>query len=460
MKRILITFLCIAMLISATACGSKPQSVSTNSSSKTASLLPTDGWENLPQSDSSDSSSSSVSSVTSSNTSSKNVASSSKSSTSSVRSSSTSSLASSSVAPPTPGTLQLNYKPKYSKGFNIEFYYGGARIIDTHIEKTANTAAVSQRVLILPNGAAEPKNTTWQHKISGYAANVVTLASSHAGHFGNLSAIDSVKGTSIKVDSCFIPSLKTALQNGNTKYVGSGSTADKELITSLNPQVVFVGGMQSDVDLAQKLEESGIYCFYFGDFAEPDYMARAQWIELIGAFIGKEQQGQDFMKTNESQINSIITRASSIASKPKVLWFTHSSSVPHFNIRTDKDYVNSIVSAVGGQLYFPPESTENSISLSNEDFLGYMMGAQKIIFGVSLNSYKTAKDITYFNKTGQIEFEKSPAFINDECYVVGYDWAQDTADALSIIKSMAICLYPDEFKDLANTGKIMKFKVS
>jgi ABC-type Fe3+-hydroxamate transport system substrate-binding protein len=315
-------------------------------------------------------------------------------------------------------------------------------------------------VLILPQGAVEPIGTTWQHTIQGYANNVVTLASSHAGHFGNLSAIDCVKGTSIKEDSCYIPTLKTALLNKSTVYVGSGATADKELIASLKPQIVFVGGMQSDVDLAQKLEESGIYCFYFGDFAESNYMGRAQWIELIGAFIGKEQQGQDFMKNNESQINSIISRASQIANKPKVLWFTYSSSVPHWNIKTNFDYVNSIVSAVGGQLYFPPESTVNAITLSNEDFLGYMMDAPKIIFGVSLNSYKTAKDVTYFNQAGQVDFATSPAFKNNDCYVVGYDWAQDTADALSIIKSMAICLYPDEFKDLINPGKIIKFKVS
>ncbi|MHB1485594.1 MAG: ABC transporter substrate-binding protein, partial [Saccharofermentanales bacterium] len=334
-----------------------------------------------------------------------------------------------------------------------------AKIIATHIAKTANTAAFSQRVLILPQGAAEPKNVTWDKKIDGNIERAITMSSSHAGHFANLNAINVVKGTSIKADGCYIPSLKTALQNGSAVYVGSGSTTDKELVASLKPQVVFVGGMQSDIDLAAKLEESGIFCFYFGDFAENNYMGRGQWIELIGAFIGKEKMAQDFIRNSESQVNSILIRAAQIKEKPDVLWFTHNTQAPHWNIRTCYDYANSMIASLGGNLVFPPDAKASSIKLSNESFLEYMNKADKIIFGISLNSYKDARDITYFNKDGQVDFSTAPAFINDQCYVVGYDWAQDTADVAGIIGSLAICLYPDEFRDLRNSGKIIKFKV-
>jgi ABC-type Fe3+-hydroxamate transport system substrate-binding protein len=361
---------------------------------------------------------------------------------------------------PVPGTFQRKYIPKYAKGFHVEYYYGGAKIIDTHIAATATTGPVSQRVLILPDGAATPVKTNWQYTIKGSITDVVTLASAHAGHFSNLDAISIVKGTSISPDSCYIPSLKAALQSGATKYVGSGAKADKELIASLKPQIVFVGGMQSDIELAQKLAESGIFCFYFGDFAEKDYIGRAQWIELIGALIGREKLAQDFVQRNVREIVSIVQRTSKIEKRPKVLWFTHSSQAPHWNLRTDADYVNSIVTTVGGKLYYPLEAKESSITLSNEAFLQYMMGADKIIFGVSLNSYKSARDITYFNKEGQVDFSRTKAFRSNDCYVVGYDWAQDTANAADIIKAMAVCLYPEEFKDLAGSGKIMKFKVN
>ena len=359
-----------------------------------------------------------------------------------------------------PGDLERIYQPEYAKGFHIEYYYGGARIIETKIEATMYTPALSQRILVLPADAVEPVNTTWQYKLDGYANRVVTLSSSHAGHFANLSAVDCVKGTSIKADSCYIPELKTALENGATKYVGAGEKADKELIVSLQPQVTFVGGMPSDIELAQKLEESGVFCFYFGDFAEMDYLGRAQWIELIGAFIGKDQESQDYIRESAKSIDNIIARTESIQTHPKVLWFVHSSSVPNWKLRTSLDYVNSIVTAVGGELYCPADSKDNSVSLSNEDFLTYLNGADKIIHGISLISYPEAKDITYFNKEGQIDFATAKAFKNDDCYVVGYDWAQDTADAAGIIQSMAICLYPEVFKDFENSGKIMKFKVN
>jgi len=358
-----------------------------------------------------------------------------------------------------PGTLDRIYQPTYAEGFHLEYYQGGAIIIETHIKETQYTPALSQRVLVLPEGAVEPVDASWQYKLDGFASRVVTLSSSHAGHFENLSAIDCVKGTSIKEESCFIPGLKTALESGEAQYVGAGEKADKERIASLQPQVVFIGGMPSDIELAQKLEESGIFCFYFGDFAEMDYLGRAQWIELIGAMIGQDEQSQDYVRESATAIEGIISRTKAIAVRPKVLWFVHSSSVPNWKLRTHLDYVHSIVSAVGGDLYFPAESKENSVALSNEAFLTYLNGAEKIIHGISLISYPEAKDITYFNKEGQIDFTTAPAYQNDDCYVVGYDWAQDTADALSIIESMAICLYPDEFKDLENSGKIMKFRV-
>ena len=211
--------------------------------------------------------------------------------------------------------------------------------------------------------------------------------------------------------------------------------------------------MSSDVEVAQKLEESGLLCVYFGDFAEEDYMGRAQWIELIGAFVNKDQQARDFIRDNKAQVDEVLAKVQSAEEHPSVLWYTHSSSAPHFNVRTDEDYVNSIVSAAGGQLLFPQGSEGNSVKLSNEDFLLLMNEADKIVMGVSLNSYQDAKDMTYFNKEGQVDFSSAPAFASRDCYVVGYDWAQDTANAAEMIRSMAACLYPDLFSDVPDTDK-------
>ena len=119
--------------------------------------------------------------------------------------------------------------------------------------------------------------------------------------------------------------------------------------------------MSSDVEVAQKLEESGLLCVYFGDFAEEDYMGRAQWIELIGAFVNKDQQARDFIRENKAQVDEVLAKVQSAEEHPSVLWYTHSSSAPHFNVRTDADYVNSIVSAAGGRLLFPQSAQDLSL---------------------------------------------------------------------------------------------------
>ena len=368
----------------------------------------------------------------------------------------TSSVPESSVAE---GDLLEIYTPAYAKGFTIEYYSGGAKIIATDIPATASTQAFSQRLLLLPEGASEPKDAQWDHAIEGEITSVVTLASAHAGHFANVDAIDLVKGCSIEAEKCYVPALKTALEAGDTVYVGSSSKANPELIASLAPQIVFVGGMASDVEVAQKLEESGIFCLYFGDFAEEDFLGRAQWIELIGAVAGKDEEARSFTAENMAEINRISEKIKAAGEKPKVLWFTHSSSEPHWNLRTNQDYVGSIVEAAGGELLFPEGTDSNSVKLSNEDFLQYMNEADCIVFGVSLNSYPDAADITFFNKEGQIDFSTCPAFQNSRCYVVGYDWAQDTANAAEIVRSAAARFYPELFADEPeeNLSKVIPF---
>lgn len=348
------------------------------------------------------------------------------------------------------------YQPAYATGFQVTYYTDGARLVETDIQGTSENSGRQQKILVVPEGAQVPEGVDYDFMLEGYLTNAVTLGSAHPGHFATLGLIDCVKGTSIQADKCFIPALKEALENGSCVYVGSGDKMDQELIASLQPQIIFVGGMQRDLEFAQKMEESGLFCLYFGDYAESDYMGRAQWVELIGALTGQDEQAQAFIADCGVGIAEIVQRAAAIAEKPKVIWFTHSSQVPHWYLKGDTDYVGSIVNALGAELICP-ETETNSATLSNEAFVQALQEADKIVFGVSLNSYPDAEDITYFNKEEQVDFAQAPAYQNGDCYVVSNDWAQTTSDVLEIIKSVAICLYPEEFSDLGEATKIDKF---
>lgn len=357
---------------------------------------------------------------------------------------------------PAATNIEQVYQPAYATGFQITYYQDGARLIETNIQSTSENGGRQQRILVVPEGAEVPQNVEYDYLQEGYLTNAVTLGSAHPGHFATLGLIDYVKGATIQPEKCFIPELKKALETGSCTYVGSGDKMDQELIASLQPQIIFVGGMQRDLDFAQKMEESGLFCLYFGDYAESDFMGRAQWVELIGALTGKDKEAQAFIADCSAGITEITERAQTIADKPKVIWFTHSSQVPHWYLKSDSDYVGSIVHALGAELICP-ETDTNSAMLSNEAFVQALQQADKIIFGVSLNSYPDALDITYFNKVDQVDFSQSPAYQNGDCYVVSNDWAQNTSDVLEIMKSAAVCLYPEEFADFGESTKIKTF---
>ncbi len=362
------------------------------------------------------------------------------------------------------GTLKETYQPEYAKGFTIEYYNGGAKIIATSFSSTSEegqTDERKQRILLMPEGAVEPVGTEWDKRIDGKVERVVTLASSHAGHFANLDALDVIKGTSLSASSCEIPELKAALEDGSVQTLNSKTDADgskyfdQEVVAALSPQVIFVGGMQADVTVAKKLEESGMTCVYIGDFAEADYRGRAQWIELFGAFIDKEQEGKAFLEAGIAKADEIIARVESIEDKPQVLWF-NTSKAP-WSVKTDKDYTASFVEALGGTVLCP-ETEDNAVYLQSEEFLTYLQKADKIVYGNSLKyiQFANADDITDLNIEGQIDFSATPAYKNGDCYAVSYDWAQDTANIGEIMESLAKMMYPDEFSDF-DSPKIVTF---
>ncbi len=369
-----------------------------------------------------------------------------------------------SAASSEPGALQTTYQPEYAKGFKVHYYNGGAKIIETSFTYSTETGADntrSQRVLLLPEGAVKPEGEKYDFEIAGEITSVVTLASSHAGHFANLGAIDVVKGTSLTAAKCYIPELKQAIEEGKTAVVGkNGDTKqfDAEQIAKLNPQVIFVGGMQADVTAAAKLEESGLHCIYIGDFAENDFMARAQWIELFGFLVGKEQEGQDFLKKAAEKANAVIAKAEKIEEKPSVLWF-NSSKAP-WSIKTELDSVGDMLRALGAKQLSPEADGKNAVSVQSEQFLTYLAEADRIIYGNSLtyvSNWGDKTDITVYNGGG-IDFSNAKAYQSGDVYVVGYDWAQDTANVGDIMESLAKALYPEEFQDVENPGKIIAFK--
>ena len=364
-----------------------------------------------------------------------------------------------------PGTLKETYTPEYAQGFTIEYYNGGAKIIATKFSSTSEegqTNERTQRILLLPEGAAKPVDAKWDKQIDGKVERVVTLASSHAGHFANLDAVGTIVGTSLSASSCEIPELKQAIEDGTVASLSSQKAEDgskyfdQEVVAALNPQVIFVGGMQADVTVAKKLEESGMTCVYIGDFAEKDYKGRAQWIELFGAFIDKEKEGNAFLEDGITRANAVIDRAKEIENKPKVLWF-NTSKAP-WSVKTDKDYTASFIKDLGGEVLCP-ETEDNAIYVQSEEFLTYLQQADKLLYGNSLKyiKFETADDITCLNMEGQIDFSTAPAYKNGDCYVVSYDWAQDTANIGEIMESVAKMLYPEEFTDLSGADKIVEF---
>jgi len=73
--------------------------------------------------------------------------------------------------------------------------------------------------------------------------------------------------------------------------VGYGQGLNYEMLVDLEPDVVFLYGVEGNVTTtAGKLEELGIQTVFCAEYLEPDPLGKTEWIRLFAHFYGRENE--------------------------------------------------------------------------------------------------------------------------------------------------------------------------
>lgn len=125
-------------------------------------------------------------------------------------------------------------------------------------------------------------------------------------HVGFLLAID--EGESIVAASganyIYDEGLKAKAEENEIKEIGFAPGINYESIIELNPDVIFIYGLESSVTgIVSRLESAGIQCVIIGDYLENHPLGKMEWIKVFATFYNKDKMADSIFNAASKKYN-------------------------------------------------------------------------------------------------------------------------------------------------------------
>ena len=139
----------------------------------------------------------------------------------------------------------------------------------------------------------------------------ICMTALQLSNFTVLDAHDVVKGIT-GTKNLFNEDILTRVKDGRIVKIGMEGEFDTELILAANPDVIFIspskrGGYDA-------IKETGITLVPHLGYQELDPLGQAEWIKLVGLFIGKERKANEVFEGIEQRYNELKEKAASTSS--------------------------------------------------------------------------------------------------------------------------------------------------
>ncbi len=148
--------------------------------------------------------------------------------------------------------------------------------------------------------------------------NCVIMSTTFIGFLDTLDVTHTIMGVS-GGRYIFDEEVMQRYRSGNIREVGHDEQLNYEVLLELNPDVVFLFGVQAGiVQTVNKLQEVGIPVVICADYLEPHPLGRAEWIKFFAAFFEKEVLAENIFRDVEHQYDSIAGSVANRAGERKV----------------------------------------------------------------------------------------------------------------------------------------------
>ena len=189
---------------------------------------------------------------------------------------------------------------KYATFFNVRDS-AGVRLVD--IGRKDHFALVRSDDTPIPDGYT---------KVRVPIKSTICMTALQLSNFTVLQAHDVVKGIT-GTKNLFNKDIRQRVKDGSIVKIGMEGEFDTELILAANPDVIFIspskrGGYDA-------IKETGITLVPHLGYKELDPLGQAEWVKLVGMFIGKEREATVFFDSVEQRYNELKSKVQSSTAK-------------------------------------------------------------------------------------------------------------------------------------------------
>ncbi len=206
---------------------------------------------------------------------------------------------------------------RYASGFEVD-NYGTFKLLHV-FDPWQSSKGVTFSYVLAKNRAFVPDSLDHLTFIQTPVSNVVTLSTTHVAMIDQLGKGTSIKGVS-GTGFIYNSSLRNRIEDGDVKEVGYDQGLNYEAIVGLQPDVLFMYGVDGSVmATSQKLAELSVPVVFCGDYLEPHPLGKAEWIRFLSLFYDMEAHADRFFSEIDSAYNSYRSLTRAIQNRPLVL---------------------------------------------------------------------------------------------------------------------------------------------
>lgn len=289
-----------------------------------------------------------------------------------------------------------------------------------------------------------PGNVKESSKIKLPINKCVCLSTTHVAMIeaaGSLETIIGVSGTDYVSNTL----LREKIEKGEVKDVGYDSNLNTELITSLNPDIVFVYGIGPEsAGYMSKLETVGIPTLFICDYLELHPLAKCEWMKLFGVlFASEDVVNSNFLKTkiNYESLRDSINRI--ISSRPGVMlglpykdkWF----------ISPGNSYVSALINDAGGEYIWADRHSYRSMPMGIESVFRQAIDSE---YWLNIGNVRTVNELLALdNRFAELGPVKSGKLYNNVARLsengANDYWESGAVRPDLVLRDIASILHPD-----------------
>jgi len=289
-----------------------------------------------------------------------------------------------------------NIEVKFATGFTISTTSQGFDII---VRNPQDTTQILGEYSLDTSDSAE---------INVPVQSTVLNSTTFGAFFDRLGGLDVVKGMTYS-NSVMSPRVKERIDSGRIQEIISGDGVDFERILEINPDVVF-SYSYGETDFS-RYEELGIPIVLLMDYKESHPLGRAEWIKVVGCFLGKFEEAESVFNTVMNNYEEVRQQATLHSTLPSA--FTGSRYGDFWYAPGKDSYIAQFIRDAGATYAFEHVDGQASAELDFEQALVDISATDYWGLVTSTEGEFTKANILEMNQL----YEKLKAYQEDHIFV-------------------------------------------